>query len=411
MPLKTAWEILNDLIAHGVDRHVFDIAVKEMHDMFLIMVDREVEDKDTTVSLLNPAVGDIAYDVCTPEQIDSICMAILDRVKSMQEKDFRVPFLMANFHSRLEDDALAIISLWKKGYSMLLKSHNEMLKSSFYLLLELIDEEIKTSGYDTERVLGKDFFCLPVNEKPIEKEFLFIHLYNGPIATGPMGHTLSVISRSIIRQVKIFRKGDSKESEEVLGDLASAAQRYCKEVFVIENFLELFGMEAKGTELEVEIDIIMELAIPSKDIDVAISKAALVLNELILRHVESRRKRLLEMFAEVRNFKKMPRPILEAEPAIRRAFELFLSKDLSYDGAHEALMVLAVNHWKPRLVPEKLPVGQRQTLAKIRNRVLVKSNDPEPVFFRHQQGPDDLGAFLVVAPLLYQDAELKAYYR
>ena len=117
------------------------------------------------------------------------------------------------------------------------------------------------------------------------------------------------------------------------------------------------------------------------------------------------------MFRKAGESKELPRPVARAEPALRRAYDVFFSKPSTNDGAHEALMALAVGHWKPKRVPEKVPLVHRQTLARIRNKVLRKLSDAELMVFRHQQGPEDLGIFLVIAPLLYSDPDLRKWYR
>lgn len=84
------------------------------------------------------------------------------------------------------------------------------------------------------------------------------------------------------------------------------------------------------------------------------------------------------------------------------------SKDSDRDGAHEALMVLAANHWKPKIIPEPISLVHRQTIARMRSTVLRKLNENGLMIYRHRQVPDNLGAFLIIAPLLYQDPDLRA---
>jgi hypothetical protein len=61
-------------------------------------------------------------------------------------------------------------------------------------------------------------------------------------------------------------------------------------------------------------------------------------------------------------------------------------------------------NWKPKLVPEFLPILHHQTVARLRNKTLKRLSVAEATIFRHQQTIDDLEAFLVITPLLY-DAE------
>ena len=73
-------------------------------------------------------------------------------------------------------------------------------------------------------------------------------------------------------------------------------------------------------------------------------------------------------------------------------------------------MILAVNHWKPKLIPESLPMLHYQTLARLRNKVLRRLTDSELVIFKHLQGPADLGAFLLTTPLLYHAGKKEKWY-
>ena len=67
-------------------------------------------------------------------------------------------------------------------------------------------------------------------------------------------------------------------------------------------------------------------------------------------------------------------------------------------------MTLATMNFKPKQVPEYLPLLHYQPVARIRNKVLRRLNDAELAVMRHQQSIDDLEAFLVVPALLYQAA-------
>jgi hypothetical protein len=78
LPLTLLWEVLNDLIAEG-DADVFDIVIKEMKEMWLLKLSQE--DNQTVVIFQCPAIGDIAMDVCTPVQVQSIARALIDRLQ------------------------------------------------------------------------------------------------------------------------------------------------------------------------------------------------------------------------------------------------------------------------------------------------------------------------------------------
>lgn len=166
------------MIAHGVDRHVFQVSMREMEEMFLIEHGVNSADEQT-VSLFNPAMADIAYDVCTPEQIASICLALNERLKPIQDTDFRIPFLMANFTYRLEEDELLMTHFWKKGYRMLLRERETMPNSAFQQILECIGEEIASYDYDPKEVLDADLVYPGVNENHVGMNLLLVKFYIG----------------------------------------------------------------------------------------------------------------------------------------------------------------------------------------------------------------------------------------
>lgn len=64
IPRLTMWEVLNDLIAEGVDRQVFDIVVREMSELHFITFGIGCTGEEA-ISLVNPAMSDVAYDVCS----------------------------------------------------------------------------------------------------------------------------------------------------------------------------------------------------------------------------------------------------------------------------------------------------------------------------------------------------------
>lgn len=61
---QTVWEVLNDLIAEGVDKNVFGVVVREMEEMFLIEVGANDRGEET-VTLSSPALADVTFDVAT----------------------------------------------------------------------------------------------------------------------------------------------------------------------------------------------------------------------------------------------------------------------------------------------------------------------------------------------------------
>jgi hypothetical protein len=101
----------------------------------------------------------------------------------------------------------------------------------------------------------------------------------------------------------------------------------------------------------------------------------------------------------------IPAVLCFSQKAIRLAYEALQAPKCRTDAAQDALMILATMNWKPKSVPEYLPILHYQTVAQIRNKTLKRLNEMEVVMFRHQQTVDDLEVFLIVTPLLYQAHE------
>lgn len=338
-------------------------------------------------------------------------MALLDRLQPLQDKDYRIPFIMACLHYRLDKTQALTVYLFKKGYKMLLGMRNEISEASMNWMKEALDEEIASCGYHTRAVLGEDFQYETLTEKNIESDLLLVKFYTAPLSFGPMAQTLTVITRNIFHEVKNFRNSTDDERVELLSSFASACGRYCNEVLIVETFLESFGLRVDNKDLDDELQKIMYISEPAQTFKELRAKAYGVLNDLVPKSFESRRKRLLTMVGRLRTSTTPPWPVTSAQPAVKQAYDALMATKSQNDGVHEALMKLAVNQWKPKKVPEHLPFSHRQTLANIRNTILQRSsNDAQLYFSRHQQGPDDLVAFFVIAPLLYQNPELNHWY-
>jgi len=56
-------------MADGIEVSIMNMVVDEMKSMWLLNVEAETNGDDETISFLNPALGDIALDFCTPVQV------------------------------------------------------------------------------------------------------------------------------------------------------------------------------------------------------------------------------------------------------------------------------------------------------------------------------------------------------
>lgn len=406
LPKDTMWKVLNDAIAEGISIDELGSVIKELEASFLITTGKD-RYGNQTLSLINPALGDIAFDLCIPSQIDSICQALLGRISSMQHYDCCVPFVMARFLRRLEkrkgQNRAEMIRLWQEGYNILKENCDEIPQDELHRKLEAIDEEILSYGFSAKEILGSDFGYPAFNEKGFGGTILlYAKNYVAPIAFGPLGHTLSVLCRNVFHEMKHFRGGTDEEKCVLLDSYSSARKRYCKEVEEVERFLGEYGLEASSNDLRDELDIIWDIALKADSPAEVQHKANRVHKELIPLYVESRRLRLLRMVRKVQANKTPPWPIFNSEHALKQAFEAMHAGDFQTDSAHHALMILAVNQWRPKRVPEYLPMMYYQSPARLLDKVLRELNEAELAILRHRQGPEDLAAFLILTPLLYQ---------
>ena len=93
-----------------------------------------------------------------------------------------------------------------------------------------------------------------------------------------------------------------------------------------------------------------------------------------------------------------------ADPILLKAYQALRSPKCRADAVQDALMIMATMNWKPKPVPEYLPLLHYQTVARIRNKVLKCLNDAELFIFKHQQTHLDFEAFLIVTALLNEEA-------
>ena len=283
-------------------------------------------------------------------------------------------------------------------------------ESKLNMFLETIDTDIRKAGLDPTEVLGEDFSYKKNEDTSIGTHLPLCKVYMGPITLGIMGQSVTVLSRSIFHEMKNFRGAKASERKRLLRGYCSAAARYCKEAQVIEKFLGEYDLAANGADLEKEFELVMDISQAATTPEEVQAKGVRWLEEFIPTYVESRRSRLLQMYEKIKKDNSVPWPLKDADPTLRKSFEALQAGHCSTDAAHDALMILAVNHWKPKRVTEILPLIHYQTVARLRNKVLSRLSDAELSLLRHQQGPEDLGAFLITTALLYKAGENETWY-
>ena len=370
-------------------------------NLIKIVYDKEEE---AALAFRSPALADVAFEVCTPVQIESIGQALIERLEPHLETDFRVPLAVATIYNLLGEDEETQKELWAHGYQAFRHTSIQWDERKKGKWMECIDDAIRAAGYDSTEVLGRDFRVFVHSQPAICQCIARLRMYWAPLALGPMAHTLGVMLRNTFHQYAGFHGYPPERVKELRNALASATKRYLLEIDVVESFLAEHGIVADVSLLREERDMIDEiLRPPSVDTDVQ-RKAEMILGEYIPRFIEARLKRLYSLVEKLRAGD-IPGVVRRGNEALRHAYEMLRTSKRRSDAAQDALMIMATHNWKPKPVPEYLPLLSYQTVARIRNKVLKRLTEGELFLFKHQQTEIDLEAFLITTPLLQEAQE------
>jgi hypothetical protein len=155
LPSRVMYEVLNDLIADGVEWDTYSTILDEMKD--LRMIKNDIKDGMDVLTFQCPAFADVAFDVSTPEQIKSIAVALAERLQPLVDDNFVVPLVLAKLYiatGQVDSDSNA---LWRKGFSMLEKVSSGWTVGEKNKWMECIDDEISSTGHDAVKILGENF--------------------------------------------------------------------------------------------------------------------------------------------------------------------------------------------------------------------------------------------------------------
>jgi hypothetical protein len=426
LPLTVLWEVLNDLLANGVETKTFEVAIREMTEMWLLKIGQAYDEE--VVTFQNPALADIALDVCTPVQVNSITKALIERLEPKMFKNFKIPIVLARFYHLLGEEEDTKKQLWKQGYESFMRESESWPEVEAARMKEFIESEIQDAKYDAKDILGKYFSYPCVVRNAINHRLPLVKIYRAPMSFGPMGHSLSVICRNTFHEFGVFHGMNEEDAHKLRKSTQSATQRYIKEISIVEEYLKENGFGASPDDLKEEKSMLEFYTRPAEhDVDV-VAKAEWILEEYVTRFVEDRLQRLYSL---VMKFRKGDLPAIfdDAPKAIRCSYNALqfalqgkicpiacpkanctpdvykgLGCDTAMvesDAAQYGIMALATLNWKPRPVPEYLPFPYYTTVARIRNKVLRRLTEAELIILRHQHKVCDLDVFLVVTALLY----------
>jgi class 3 adenylate cyclase len=188
LPCVVAWEVLNDLIAAGVEMEEMMVVVQEMKEMYLIKIDEQLGVDKKVMALRNPAIGEVALDECTPNQVRTISLALIERLEVIADSDFRVRLVLADLHIQLkQQDPILCISVaksfWKDGYEAFLEESKDWPQSRVNMTKETIEDEIVGAGFDVHEVLGQDFSFPSVDKKSVGSFLPLVKIYSARKST------------------------------------------------------------------------------------------------------------------------------------------------------------------------------------------------------------------------------------
>lgn len=422
-PRTRVWEVLNDLIASGVESDVMTIVLNELSSMYLVKV--WIHDGVEFVKFRSPALGNIAMDVCTPVQIRSIAEAWIERLQPDIFTDFRIPLVLAwlnvmsDPYKKCRSHVSRSAELWREGYNAMLKASKEdqWSDSRTDRWKELIASEVEAGSAEVDKVLGPDFDYGKVCIKAVDLDFLKVWMYRGPIGLGPLGNTLSIIAERITQEVLLFVEETGEDGrQQCRQNLINASKRYVTEVKIVEELLTEHGLCAESSDLTLEKQLIERIGNPATEKSEVFDKARALMSEVVPRFIIPRLERLHGLANNLDN-EPMPDFVKGVKCyAIHKAFRVMFeqwsccsSQANEVNSAQHALMVLATQGWQPRPTPEPMRHLVRQTVARLRNAVVRKLSRGQLFYTRHQQGAIDLKAFLITTALLFDAQDTGRY--
>ena len=415
--------VLDDLFDNGVEKASVDLLIEEMIDLCIIKIedrddrtvgldsfqrsycdsdDEERKEAQRVLSIQSPALEDITMDVCIPDQVRTIASLLIKRLSGLHRNVFQLSFTLASLHCLLKETT-NVQRLWKDGYHDFLAVSLDWPERRINKWKEIIDDEIRDSGYHPQEILGADFHVPVQSRNSISPGIALLKSYSAPIALGPMSQSLFILCRNTFYESGLFAAGSSSDVHTIRNAMNSSSGRYMMQMSVVENYLRDMGFGAPGDEVQSEMEMISFIANPADSFDGVATKAVLLLEEIVPRFIEHRLQRLYKLVHRLKDkcFETKPEVFKSASIALRLAYEALQNDKNRMDAAQDALMILATMNWKPKFpVMEYIPLPQQHTVANIRDATLKRLSEVEGDMFRHRQNIDDLEAFLIVSALL-----------
>lgn len=397
-PKLVVREAMDDLIDEGIEESKFSIIVKELVDTY--MIETEGENLKTVVRISCPALADVIMDSCTPLQVETISIVLIERLEPFLHTTYKVPLACAalagsnGMRDRQRD-------LWKQSYQQLIASG---ARQSDVSDMQLLEDEILDAGGDPREVLGASFHVQRQDHTQLDKSVMFIKNYKAPISYGPMGHSFNVICRNVYDEIRLYHNHMPLEVERLHRESRCAYIRFCFEVKTIEQFLSDEGFGIPDEEISAELALVEGLVVKSHAEENIFQKAATITGQLVTQHTNPRLQRLYQVAEKLRTGEVPPIISSAAEP-IRLAYEAMRTLECRNDAVQHALATLSNLNWMPTSIPEHLPLFYYHTVARLRTAVLRRLTPAELHLFKHQHSVDDLEVFLLTTAILVKSHE------
>lgn len=402
VPTSVIKNVMDDLYG-GLNDNQIKTIIKEMVEMYLVKT--ESSGGVDTVNFRAPSLGHVAMDVCTPNQIQTISSALVNRLGMVLNDNFRIPLLMALLSHDIYASDDTVNRYWRLGYENFVKESSCWTPGERNWWKERISDLVTSVDGNPTSLFGKDFSFAQVEEAAVPPQMKEIKSYVAPITFGPMGHTLSVISRSLFQDYGAHSRLDSEAKTKLRKAFDSAKYRYLKQVKELEEFLAKENLGATESQQQSEREMIEHLCSESTSAEEVCDKAEKFITELVESTVLPRLERLRMFVCKNGNGSNQPSVIIESNnKAIQAAYSRLKECKCWKDSTEIALMVLAVENWKPTPVPEceSLPAFYYQTIVRIRDSVLKQQSkrDTDGSDRGYIYSFEDFQAFLIVTALL-----------
>ena len=428
LPYGVLVNALDDLFDHGVEKSSMDLLMEEMIDLCIIKIedrddrtvgldsfqrsqcdfaDEEKKEAQRVLSIQSPALEDITMNVCVPDQVRTIARVLIKHLSGIQRNVFQLSLTLASLHCLL-NETTNVQRLWKDGYHEFLAVSLDWPERRKNKWKEIIDDEIRDSGYDSQDILGSNFNVPVQIRKSISPGIALLKSYSAPIALGPMSQSLLILCRNTFYESGLFVGGSSSDVSAIRNAMNSSSGRYMMQISVVENYLRDMGFGAPGDEIQCEMEMISFIANPADSFEGVATKAVLLLEEIVPRFIEHRLQRLYKLVRALKDTStRLKTTVFNcASMALRLAYQALQTDKNRMDAAQDALMIMATMNWKPKFpAMEYIPLPLQHTVANIRDATLKRLSEVEGDMFRHRQNIDDLEAFLIVSALLESATE------